>query len=107
MDMPDRILAAFAALAFAGSVAAQGRHDEKPHGTAKPAEGATISEPKVHPGGRHDEQSHKSAIAAQKKATKKIDSAKASDKSATEKAPAEKAAPDKATPAPAPSTAPK
>jgi len=106
MSMPSRILAVAAALAFAGSVAAQGRHDEKPHGTAKPVEGATISEPKVHPGGRHDEQSHKSAIAAQKKA-KKADPARTPDKAATGQAAAEKTTPDKATPAPVPTTAPK
>ena len=94
-----------ATLALAATVSAQGRHDEKPHGTTKPAEGATISEPKVHPGGRHDEQSHKSAIAAQKKTTKKATDAKAPDKAASGKAATEKSTTDKGAAATAPATA--
>jgi len=49
-------------LIFAGALSAahaQGRHDEKPHGTAKPA--ATQTQERAAPpvsGGRHDERPH-------------------------------------------------
>jgi hypothetical protein len=40
-------------LAFAGTSLAQGRHDEKPHGSANPSAGVTWVAPAT--GGRHDE----------------------------------------------------
>ena len=63
------VMLLLAALVLSSPVLAQ-RHDDKPHGMTKPPQGATISDPKVHPGGRHDEASHKQAITAQKKKAK-------------------------------------
>ena len=40
-------------LAFSGAALAQGRHDEKPHGSAKPSTSVTSAAPAT--GGRHDE----------------------------------------------------
>jgi len=40
-------------MALAGASLAQGRHDEKPHGSTKPSAGATWVAPAT--GGRHDE----------------------------------------------------
>lgn len=100
MNVMRNAITLIASLALAGAVAAQGRHDEKPHGMSKPAEAATISEPKVHPGGRHDEQAHKSAIATEKKSAKKGSDAKASAKSSS-------AAPAKAASGPGAAAVPK
>jgi hypothetical protein len=41
-----------------GSAAAQGRHDEKPHGSAKPSASATEGKYEPMAGGRHDEKPH-------------------------------------------------
>jgi hypothetical protein len=51
------VVLAFAA-SLSGTVFAQGRHDEKPHGSTKPS--ATSSDGKYEPmpGGRHDEKPH-------------------------------------------------
>jgi hypothetical protein len=57
--------------AVAMTAAAQGRHDEKPHGSTKPATGQSeASGPST--GGRHDERPHgtKKKAAPRKQATK-------------------------------------
>lgn len=53
------MIAALAAVAMIGTAAAQGRHDEKPHGSAKPS-ASQDKERKAPPmtGGRHDERPH-------------------------------------------------
>ena len=59
------------AMAYAATSLAQGRHDDKPHGPAKPVEEKMMAEPRMHPGGRHDAQSHKNAITAHNRALAK------------------------------------
>lgn len=59
-------------LALSASVFAQGRHDEKPHGTMPPAEASDKAIPAG--SGRHDERPH-----AVKKAAPKKQAAKASE----------------------------
>jgi hypothetical protein len=52
-------IAALIALSMVGSAAAQGRHDEKPHGSTKPS--TTQDNERQSPvmtGGRHDERPH-------------------------------------------------
>ncbi len=44
--------------AFATGAHAQGRHDDKPHGVAKPAESASEVVPVPSSGGRHDDRPH-------------------------------------------------
>lgn len=43
---------------IATTVTAQGRHDEKPHGSTKPSASATEGNYEPMPGGRHDEKPH-------------------------------------------------
>jgi len=57
-----------------GSAAAQGRHDEKPHGSTKPSASATEGNYEPMPGGRHDEKPH-----GQRKPAKKADSSASTD----------------------------
>ena len=54
-------------LAFAGTSLAQGRHDEKPHGSAKASAGVISVAPAT--GGRHDEgpYAHRPRLSAAKK----------------------------------------
>ena len=68
-----------AALALTGAAYSQGRHDEKPHGSAKPAAESTDTVPAT--GGRHD--SGATTHAPAKKAPAKKD--KAADQKAADK----------------------
>ncbi len=47
-----------AATTLAAASFAQGRHDEKPHGSAKPSAQSTEGKYEPMPGGRHDEKPH-------------------------------------------------
>ena len=68
------------ALALAGGAYAQARHDEKPHGNAKPAPSATADTPAAdRTPGRHDERPHGPAKKTRKADAKK-DSKKTQDK---------------------------
>ena len=58
--------------ALASAALAQGRHDEKPHGSTKPSASATEGQYEPMPGGRHDEKPH----GPRKPAGKKSDSKK-------------------------------
>ena len=49
-----------------GLAAAQGRHDEKPHGSTKPSASATEGNCEPMPGGRTDEKPHGPRKPAQK-----------------------------------------
>ena len=60
-------------IALASAAFAQGRHDEKPHGSAKPSAGSTEGKYEPMPGGRHDEKPH----GPRKPAAKKSESEKA------------------------------
>lgn len=60
--------------ALAATAFAQGRHDEKPHGSTKPSAESTEGKYEPMPGGRHDEKPH----GPRKLATKKADSTKPS-----------------------------
>ena len=62
-------------IALSTSAFAQGRHDEKPHGSTKPAADASDKERTPNPGGRHDEKPH----GPQKPAAKKDSGKKAAD----------------------------
>ena len=72
--------AALAAIAMMGTAAAQGRHDEKPHGSAKPS-ASQDKERKAPPmtGGRHDERPH-GMIKSREKAPADGDKADKQDK---------------------------
>ena len=74
------IITALLGTALSLSAAAQGRHDEKPHGSTKPS--ATSSEEPKGPGygGRHDEKPH----GTPKKASSKKKAEKAESSTATE-----------------------
>lgn len=58
--MLRRFLIAAISFGVATTTLAQGRHDEKPHGSAKPAADSGDTERKAPPGvgGRHDERPH-------------------------------------------------
>jgi len=60
--------------ALAATAFAQGRHDEKPHGSTKPSAESTEGKYEPMPGGRHDEKPH----GPRKLATKKADTTKPS-----------------------------
>jgi len=61
------ITVAIIAILFGISLAAaQGRHDEKPHGSTKPSASATEGNYEPMPGGRHDEKPHGPRKPAQK-----------------------------------------
>ena len=71
-------IAAFALVlgtALAATAFAQGRHDEKPHGSSRPSAESTEGKYQPMPGGRHDEKPH----GPRKLATKKADAAKPAD----------------------------
>jgi hypothetical protein len=61
--------------ALATTAFAQGRHDEKPHGSTKPSAESTEGKSQPMAGGRHDEKPH----GTKKPAAKKADAAKPSD----------------------------
>lgn len=61
--------------ALAATAFAQGRHDEKPHGSTKPSAESTERKSQPMAGGRHDERPH----GARKSAAKKADAAIPSD----------------------------
>jgi hypothetical protein len=66
--------------ALATTAFAQGRHDEKPHGSTKPSAESTEGKSQPMAGGRHDERPHGTRKAVDKKAgLKKADTEKASD----------------------------
>jgi len=75
------VIALATALALGGAAYAQGRHDDKPHGTAKarPSPESPVTERTP---GRHDERPHGPAKKAKKADTKKADAKKAEDKKA-------------------------
>lgn len=77
--MKRALIAAFvlvAGTALASAVSAQGRHDEKPHGSAKPAATPTEGQYAPAPGGRHDEKPHGPRKPAKKADSKKAGAAK-------------------------------
>lgn len=55
-------------IALASTAYAQGRHDEKPHGSTKPSVQSTDGKYEPMPGGRHDEKPHGPRKLAAKKA---------------------------------------
>jgi hypothetical protein len=59
-------VAIIAILVGIGLAAAQGRHDEKPHGSTKPSVSSTEGKYEPMPGGRHDEKPHGTRKPAQK-----------------------------------------
>ncbi len=66
--------------ALATTAFAQGRHDEKPHGSTKPSAESTEGRSQPMAGGRHDERPHGTRKAVDKKAgLKKADTEKTSD----------------------------
>ena len=66
--------------ALATTAFAQGRHDEKPHGSTKPSAESTEGKQQPMTGGRHDERPHGAKKAVDKKAVmKKGDAEKAPD----------------------------
>ena len=75
--MKSVTLAAFAmvmGLALSAPAFAQGRHDEKPHATGKPAAASSVKEGVVVGSGRHDEKPHGMRKPPVKKdATKTVD----------------------------------
>ena len=76
-------IAAFALVlgtALAATAFAQGRHDEKPHGSSKPSAESTERKSPPMTGGRHDERPHGWRKVVDKKAElKKADIEKTSD----------------------------
>lgn len=68
-------------IALASAAAAQGRHDEKPHGSTKPSAESTESKGQPMMGGRHDEKPHG---AKKKTAHKESDSTKAAASKSSE-----------------------
>ena len=62
--------------ALASAAFAQGRHDEKPHGSSKPSVSATDTQYEPMSGGRHDEKPH----GPRKPVAKKSDSNKSDGK---------------------------
>ena len=67
--------------AMASAALAQGRHDEKPHGSTKPSAVTDIQYEPM-PGGRHDEKPH----GARKPVAKQLDSNKTNEKKSSESA---------------------
>ena len=54
-----------------GVAGAQGRHDDKPHGSTKPSASSTEGKYEAMPGGRHDEKPHGPRKEVSKKKTDK------------------------------------
>lgn len=67
-------LAILLGLGLGTTALAQLRHDDKPHGSAKPA--ATKAEGAPSPGNRHDEKPHGKPKATQAEAKKAVDAEK-------------------------------
>ena len=63
--------------ALAGTAFAQGRHDEKPHDSAKPSVSSTDGQYEPMPGGRHDEKPHGPRKLSKKAQLEKPDAKKA------------------------------
>lgn len=63
---------------LAATAFAQGRHDEKPHGSTKPSADAWETKYEPMPGGRHDEKPHGPRKLAKKPEPKKPDVARSS-----------------------------
>ena len=75
-------IAVILGMGFALTAAAQGRHDEKPHGSTKPSATSTESyEPVPVTGGRHDERPHGPRKPAAKKQAATAEGTAASDAS--------------------------
>jgi len=68
--MKHIIVAIIAILFGIGIAVAQGRHDEKPHGSTKPSTSATEDKYEPMPGGRHDEKPHGPRKAAKQTSVK-------------------------------------
>ena len=64
--------------ALAATAFAQGRHDEKPHGSTKPSAESSEGKYEPMPGGRHDERPHGQRKPAKQAEPKKADEAKSS-----------------------------
>jgi hypothetical protein len=65
--------------ALAATAFAQGRHDDKPHGSAKPSASSAESKYEPMPGGRHDEKPHGPRKLSKKAQSEKADAKKSSD----------------------------
>lgn len=72
-------IAVILSMGLALTVAAQGRHDEKPHGSTKPSATGTERMYEPMPGGRHDEKPHGPRKPAAKKQSEKAEGAAAID----------------------------
>ena len=69
-------IAIAAGTALATATFAQGRHDEKPHGSTKPSAQSTEGKYEPMSGGRHDEKPHGPRKLAKKAEPAKADAAK-------------------------------
>lgn len=73
-------IAVILGMGLALSAAAQGRHDEKPHGSTKPSVSSTEGlAPIPVAGGRHDERPHGQRQPAAKTQSEKVEGAAATD----------------------------
>jgi hypothetical protein len=73
-------IAVILGMGLALTAAAQGRHDEKPHGSTKPSVSSTEGlAPIAIAGGRHDERPHGARKPAAIKQSEKVEGAAATD----------------------------